>query len=210
MEKVGGLHGADLMSATGMTIKRKQLILAWFDLIAPLNVDGMWGPQSEEATRRLQKKLGIQSDGIFGKATQRKAFQAMKEDMELDVAPAVNAFWADIRYFTLEEFACKCGKYCNGYPHGLQPLLVKIAERARIHFHRPITIVSGLRCEKHNADVGGVANSQHLYGEAADVYIHGVEPDEALKWFQSQDDVRYAYRIEGSCNIHFDIAKGAR
>ena len=29
---------------------------------------------------------------------------------------------------------------------------------------------SGVRCAAHNAEVGGVANSQHLYGLAADLH----------------------------------------
>ena len=44
-----------------------------------------------------------------------------------------------------------------------------------------------------------------MFGEAVDVYFYGVTPGVALAWLQSQPDVRYAYRIEGSNNIHFDI-----
>jgi hypothetical protein len=29
---------------------------------------------------------------------------------------------------------------------------------------------SGVRCPQHNADVGGVANSNHLYGKSADLH----------------------------------------
>ena len=38
----------------------------------------------------------------------------------------------------------------------------------------PVSVVggggSGVRCASHNAEVGGVANSQHLYGLAADLH----------------------------------------
>ena len=66
-------------------------------------------------------------------------------------------------------------------------------------------MVSGLRCETHNRNCGGVANSQHMFGEAADLYFSGTSPSSALAWLQSQPEVRYAYRIQGSNNIHFDI-----
>lgn len=38
-----------------------------------------------------------------------------------------------------------------------------------------IRITSGYRCPKLNKAVGGVATSQHLYGEAADIHISSVE-----------------------------------
>ena len=71
-------------------------------------------------------------------------------------------------------------------------------------------IVSGLRCDTWNELQGGVENSQHKFGEALDVYFCGVTPEEALAWLQSQSDVRYAYRIAGSDNIHFDIYPAGR
>lgn len=38
----------------------------------------------------------------------------------------------------------------------------------------PMIVSSAYRCAKHNAEVGGVANSHHLYGQAMDVHINGV------------------------------------
>jgi hypothetical protein len=55
-----------------------------------------------------------------------------------------------------------------------------------------------------------VYNSQHKYGEAADVYVHNTPQKTVLDWFLSQKDVRYAYAIEGASSVHFDIQKGAR
>ena len=54
-----------------------------------------------------------------------------------------------------------------------------------------------------------MANSQHMYGEAADVRIDGVSADSLLAFFQSQPGVRYTYKIN-STNVHVDIPKGAR
>ena len=122
-----------------------------------------------------------------------------------------DSIWGDIEFFEPEEVRCKCGgKYCNGYPHEVQPLLMQIADRARRWSGHPITVISGLRCDTWNQIQGGVENSQHKFGEALDVYFYGVSPDSALAWLQSQPDVRYAYRISGCDNIHFDVAKGDR
>ena len=39
----------------------------------------------------------------------------------------------------------------------------------RAAYGKPITVNSGYRCPKLNQYVGGVANSQHLHGQAADI-----------------------------------------
>ena len=51
----------------------------------------------------------------------------------------------------------------------LLALVENLLEPARGKLGMPIIVNSGYRCERHNRDVGGVANSQHLRGEAADI-----------------------------------------
>jgi len=74
-------------------------------------------------------------------------------------------------YFKRKEFACKCG--CGfdtvDYP------LIHVLTLLRIRFKRPVVILSGCRCEKHNREIGGAKHSQHLLGRAADFYIPGVD-----------------------------------
>lgn len=41
---------------------------------------------------------------------------------------------------------------------------------------RAIHVNSGYRTPDHNKAVGGVANSQHLYGRAADIVVMGIPP----------------------------------
>lgn len=44
---------------------------------------------------------------------------------------------------------------------------------------KPLIINSGYRCVEHNASVGGVKNSYHVLGEAADVAAPpGISPEE--------------------------------
>ncbi len=38
-------------------------------------------------------------------------------------------------------------------------------------WNRPLVFSSGVRCRRHNAEVGGVKNSRHLRGQAADVLV---------------------------------------
>ena len=56
-----------------MTVKQKQCLLAYFGLLEPSGIDGLWGPQSTNATKKLQSQLGLEADGIWGNATDRAA-----------------------------------------------------------------------------------------------------------------------------------------
>ena len=51
----------------------------------------------------------------------------------------------------------------------LERLAKEVLQPIRDKYGYPITITSGYRCPKLNAAVGGVKNSQHLTGEAADI-----------------------------------------
>ena len=46
----------------------------------------------------------------------------------------------------------------------------------REHFAAPVLITSGNRCPEYNARIGGVVDSQHLSGRAADIQVTGVSP----------------------------------
>lgn len=75
-----------------------------------------------------------------------------------------------MRYFEMKEFACKCcGQLPPSAEQNLQALVEHVLDPARERLGMPITVNSGYRCPTHNAKVGGVKNSQHLKGEAADI-----------------------------------------
>lgn len=67
--------------------------------------------------------------------------------------------------FSRSEFACKCG--CG--KNDISPELVNMLQKIRTAMGEPITVTSGCRCEKHNKAVGGVENSWHVKGLAADI-----------------------------------------
>ena len=53
----------------------------------------------------------------------------------------------------------------------LRNLCQKVLEPLRQHLGKPIIVTSGYRSKELNKAVGGVENSQHLVGEAADLRI---------------------------------------
>ena len=57
----------------------------------------------------------------------------------------------------------------NDAEENLRALVEEVLDPAREKLGKPITVNSGFRCTKHNAAVGGVANSKHLRGEAVDL-----------------------------------------
>lgn len=77
------------------------------------------------------------------------------------------------QHFTSQEFACKCGCGLSDVHPMLIDLLETIRDKAG---EKPVTILSGHRCETHNKKVGGARNSQHLLGKAADIHIKGMTP----------------------------------
>ena len=74
----------------------------------------------------------------------------------------------DYKYFTLEEFTCKCGCGKNHIDENLIVLLDKI----RQHCGFPFVINSGYRCPAHNKSVGSTSQN-HTSGKAADIEIPG-------------------------------------
>ena len=187
-----------------MTLKQAQNLLAYHGLYLGA-IDGIWGPATEKAVRDFQEAFGLEVDGIIGRDTEAALKHSVAYGMpEKDDEPAAD-WWDDIEYFTREELRCKCGGlYCDGFPAEPKELAVRLADRARKHFGRPAHNVSFLRCKEWNRLQGGVANSQHMYGEAMDIRIDGVTADQLHAFFLDQPEVRYTYKINGT-NVHFDI-----
>ena len=81
-----------------------------------------------------------------------------------------------MKWFKEKEFACKC---CGQLPplarENVKALVSEVLDPVRERLGMPIVVNSGYRCEKHNKDVGGVRNSQHLRGEAADIHCQDNE-----------------------------------
>ena len=173
-----------------MTIKQRQCLLAYLGYYNG-GLDGIWGEKSQRATICFQRDFcGISVDGICGEQTEKALKHAVaygiekkydSTDCTSDYTNVQNnntgnstdsntgTVWDEIKYFKKQEFACKCGKYCNGYPVDIDMNMVKIADQIRDRIGKPVPVNSGIRCKTHNANVGGVSNSQHICGNAADL-----------------------------------------
>lgn len=212
--KDDGIFGDHTRDKTMEVISAIQEIVAPYAK-KPLVEDGLAGPATMAATVCYQKETGLTPDGIAGDITRRfiSTDESIKPVQPEDSTPdkvTTGTFWDDIVYFTREECKCKCGgRYCNGYPAEMKESVMRIADAARKHFNAPADVISALRCQRHNANEGGVANSQHMYGEAMDIRIRGVSSEALYRFIISQPGVRYAYKINDT-NVHFDIPKGSR
>ena len=146
-----------------MTTYQRQLLLEYLGF-SPGPLDGILGPKTEAAAKKFRAAYGLE-------VTEKALTDAVAGLVEpAGVKMDTGDWWEDIRYFKQSEFACKCGgRYCNGYPVDIDAGMVKIADQIRSRIGKPITVNSGLRCKTHNANVGGVSNSQHLLGKAADL-----------------------------------------
>lgn len=217
-----GKFGASTAAKTQEVVDRIQEILQ--TVVPDLKDDGLAGPKTVAALKAYQKAKGMAQTGRVDDATwdalileiprQEQAETPVPEqDTDVpdnNVGNKTGTFWDGIVHFSRNEMRCKCGgRYCNGFPAEPQGLLMELADRARAYFGRPAHVVSGLRCSRWNAIQGGVANSQHMYGEAMDIRIDGVTADTLLAWMKKQPEVRFCYKIN-STNVHFDIPKGKR
>ena len=83
--------------------------------------------------------------------------------------------------FTVKEFACNDGTDAVF----VAPRLVMVLQSIRSHFGKAVNIHSGYRTPPYNAKVGGVEDSQHTYGTAADISIKGVSVADVASYARS-------------------------
>lgn len=94
-----------------------------------------------------------------------------------------------MKYFTIEEMiksSTATAKRIDNTPNqtvidSLTKLIEAILDPLREWYGKPIRVNSGYRCKALNKAVGSKAkNSQHLYGEAADITAGSKEENEKL------------------------------
>ena len=67
--------------------------------------------------------------------------------------------------FNVSEFSCHCGCGFNI----IDQRVINMAQIIRDELGVPVHVNSGCRCKTHNARVGGVKESYHMQGLAADL-----------------------------------------
>ena len=146
------------------------------------DVDGIYGKLSRKAIEDFQRDFGcLEVTGEADPTTEQAMRHAIAYGMQersgedVNVPTKTGTFWDEIEFFDREEFRCQCkGKYCDGFHVEPQEQMVRTVDEIRRRLGVPVSIVdaggSGVRCPQHNANVGGVANSLHLTGNAADLH----------------------------------------
>lgn len=94
-----------------------------------------------------------------------------------------------MKYFTVVELCASQKAKAYGINNhaisatvadNLVRLVDNVLDPLRKAYGKPITVTSGYRCEKLNRLVGGVTNSDHLLGMAADLDVGSKEENKKL------------------------------
>ena len=102
-------------------------------------------------------------------------------------------------HFNLSEFACPC---CQKVM--IHPLLLLKLMALRDVLERPVSITSGYRCYNYNRKVGGVANSYHCIGMAADIQVKDINLIELLAYAEEIDFSGIGF-YEKKHFLHLDV-----
>lgn len=192
-----------------MTVRQIQLLLDYLGY-SPGDADGIAGKNTRAAVATFQADYGLTADGDPGAATQKMLIGAIAGTAEKVTQPETpstktGTFWDDIKYFTRDEpfIGCPCGR-CGGFPVEPAEKLMRLADVVREAAGKPMVPTSTVRCDAHNAEVGGVPTSRHRLGHAMDFWIPGMSSAQVLAIVRKQPDVVYTYAIDGAA-VHMDI-----
>jgi len=103
------------------------------------------------------------------------------------------------RHFKLSEFACPCCNLVMLHPK----LLAKLVELRNI-LESPVYITSGYRCMRYNREIGGVTNSYHCIGLAADIKVGDINLIELLEICENIDFSGIGF-YEKKNFLHLDV-----
>ena len=112
--------------------------------------------------------------------------------------------------FSLAEFQSKCGR---PMPDDVRQNIQKLANSMQVlrdHLKRPVQINSAYRSSEHNAKIGGVRNSQHVLGKAADIAVVGMTTKQVAAEIEKL--IASGQMLQGAIGIyptfvHYDIRK---
>lgn len=141
------------------------------------------------------------------KKFQKIAFPDKPEEWDGSFGPKTDKalrHWRNVRKyapnFRPEEFKCGCGgRFCTGYPTQMRVRELVILQTIRNHYRKPMTVTSGLRCDRFNATLRGSSpNSRHKLGKATDFYMSGVTDSvehrkKAIRYAKTLTGFRYGY-----------------
>ena len=176
-----------------MTIKQMQHLLGYLGYYAGVP-DGIWGRLSGEATKAFQAGYGLEPDGVFGPATEKRILEVIgsgahptsqtQEDSG-HVSDAVQYLRSDGYYHIPRGVDVQLSRnlwahevHCQGKGCCTESIvskrMVDTFQIIRDAYGDSIEIAtaggSGYRCKIHNAAANGAYNSLHLTGDAFDLH----------------------------------------
>ena len=112
------------------------------------------------------------------------------------------------KYFSESEMRCHGDGCCDGGAYNVSPRLLELLDQLRENVGGPITATCMYRCPQHNAEVGGVSNSQHVQGTAADLACPDFLTMGEFKWYCEQLPFDGMGIYNDSQFIHVDVRDG--
>ena len=106
-----------------------------------------------------------------------------------------------MKYFTMNELTHSATAIRKGIDNtpdstakaNLTALVANILDPLREAYGKPIVVSSGYRCAKLNRAVGGVARSQHITGQAADIQSVSKSKADHKKLFELAQRLRLPF-----------------
>ncbi len=135
-------------------VNTREVQTALRELGWPIQVDGSFGPATHAAVADFQRGFAVYDllvDAFAGPQTHEALRHALRNGGRCG------------RHFTFMEFRSKGNGWIKVHRD-----LVRALDQYRQRYG-PTEIVSAYRDPLHNTKVGGARNSQHLYGNAADI-----------------------------------------
>lgn len=110
------------------------------------------------------------------------------------------------KYFSISELTRSSAAASRGIDNSpprkvevkLQSLIDNLLDSIRERWGAPIIVNSGYRCPELNKSVGGVANSQHCLGEAADITAGNPAKNKKLFYMIADSNLPFDQLIDES------------
>lgn len=111
------------------------------------------------------------------------------------------------KYFSDTEFMSKDGHNEDSpFPKTIvSPKLLELLDSIREEIGVPILVNSGYRSPSHNKAVGGVSNSQHVFGTAADITIKDKTKLKSLKEICDRLNPNGGVGLNYNTFVHVDV-----
>ena len=188
-------------------------------------IDGIYGNNTLYAFNKYKEKHELTHPGYIGVTTVEHLYNSEYSESEIStmviVAPKDgytlnNIDWNDFdspigKYFTVGELL-RYDKRRIPTSNTVKENILKIVkelDKIREDWGSPIGITSGYRPPDVNRRVGGVSNSQHLTGNAVDIYPIGKNGIEFEKWLDKRWDKALGYgQRSGRGFTHLDLRPG--